>query len=102
MGIEIDQGRNHATKKSQNRSKYRTKKVGGQNKMGCGCGKKAHRAKPKDKPFTVMGNYSILNAQQITKRLETFKKLYCKACEEKDSCDYTKYKNCRESKGLVL
>jgi len=70
--------------------------------MGCNCGKKTRRAKPVDKPFTVMGNYGILNVQQITKRLETFKKMYCKKCEKKDLCDYTMYKNCRESKELPL
>ena len=71
--------------------------------MGCGCGKKTKRAKPPiDKPFTVMGNYGILNSQQITKRLETFKRMYCQNCERREACDYAIYKNCRESKGLPL
>lgn len=70
--------------------------------MGCGCGKKPKRAKPVDRLFTVMGNYAILDARQIAKRLETFKRMYCQNCEKQEACDYTIYKNCRESKGLPL
>jgi len=70
--------------------------------MGCApCGRKK-KAKMEYQPFTVMGGYANLNTTQITKRLETFKKLWCKKCEKKEQCDFAMYKACQESKGKPL
>lgn len=68
--------------------------------MGCApCGKKKKVKSMEYQPFTVMGGYANLNIKQITKRLKTFKKLFCKHCEIKDICNYSKYVECRKSKG---
>lgn len=66
--------------------------------MGCApCGKKK-RVKMEYQPFTVMGGYDNLNITQITSRLKTFKKLFCKNCEVQTICDYAQYKKCRKDK----
>lgn len=48
-------------------------------------------------PFTVMGGYKYLNNQQITKRLQTFKGLYCKECSTEESCTYETYRMCEKA-----
>jgi len=71
--------------------------------MGCTpCGKKKKVKNLVYQPFTVMGDYKYLNSVQISKRLETFKKLFCEECDNKTRCDYGMYKACRESKGQLL
>jgi len=71
--------------------------------MGCtGCGKKKRVKSMEYQPFTVMGGYDNLNTTQITKRLVTFKKLFCKNCEIQVQCDYVQYEKCRKSKGEPL
>jgi len=52
---------------------------------------------PVGAPFTVMGGYKYLNNQQITKRLQTFKDLYCKECNTKETCTYETYKVCEKA-----
>jgi len=52
------------------------------------------RSRPVPKMFDVMGGYKYLNAQQITARLEIFKRIYCKSCPERYACDITKYNSC--------
>lgn len=60
--------------------------------MACGCGgKKARRAPP---PYDVMGGYKYLSQQQINKRLEVFKRVYCKTCQGRYSCDFNTYQTC--------
>ncbi len=59
--------------------------------MGCGCGKKK---KVPPKPFDVMGGYKYLTKNQITKRLDTFKKMYCRKCTERYNCNFEVYQAC--------
>jgi len=71
--------------------------------MGCtGCGKKKKVRSMEYQEFTVMGGYDNLSNKQIVKRLETFKKLFCKNCEIQAQCDYIKYVECRKSKKKPL
>jgi len=60
--------------------------------MGCGCGSSKRKASAK--PFDVMGGYKYLNDRQIKKRLETFKRLYCKTCQGRYNCNFESYKKC--------
>ena len=55
--------------------------------------KKSGASKPKVN-YTVMGNYANLTTAQINKRLEVFKRIYCKDCVDRYDCDYTMYDNC--------
>jgi hypothetical protein len=57
--------------------------------MAC-CG----RSKPITQTFDVMGGYKYLSASQIKARLEIFKRIYCKNCGERYSCDFGKYQSC--------
>jgi len=71
--------------------------------MGCApCGRKKRVKSMEYQEFTVMGGYDNLNITQITKRLKTFKKLFCENCEIKAQCDYAQYEKCRKSKGKSL
>jgi len=68
--------------------------------MAC-CGKKRAHPSALVKPsFTVMGNYKYLNNQQIMKRLQIFKNLYCKECEAKELCTYEVYKMCKKATSI--
>ena len=60
--------------------------------MGCGCSGGKSRSNPK--PYDVMGGYKYLTDKQIRKRLEVFKRIYCKTCQGRYNCTFTVYKEC--------
>lgn len=68
--------------------------------MACrSCGNKnrgKNIAMPKKpiKRYTVMGNYKYLKPNQINKRLEVFKRIYCKDCPDRYKCDFEMYNAC--------
>lgn len=72
--------------------------------MACrSCGNRKNKttkgvAYPKSKKirYTVMGNYKFLKQNQIDKRLETFKRMYCKDCEQRYTCDFKMYNECKK------
>ena len=59
--------------------------------MGCSCGGKKAKS---TKSYDVMGGYKYLTDQQIKRRLETFKRLYCKKCQGRYNCNFETYKGC--------
>lgn len=62
--------------------------------MGCrSCGGKNYHSKTNVK-YTVMGNYKYLKTNQINKRLEVFKRIYCKSCVDRYKCDFDMYNKC--------
>lgn len=68
--------------------------------MACrSCGNKSRGkamtapSKPR-KTYSVMGNYKYLKQNQINKRLEVFKRIYCKDCPDRYVCDITMYNKC--------
>jgi len=86
--------------------------IGGFVKMGCGtCGSRGSSKKisggNKDIAphrtnvnFSVMGNYKYLKPNQINKRLEVFKRIYCPDCQDRYNCDFEMYNRCdKVSKG---
>jgi hypothetical protein len=54
--------------------------------MACGCGSK--KTKAMQKPYDVMGGYKNLTQNQINKRLEVFKRIYCKSCQGRYNCNF--------------
>ena len=71
--------------------------------MACrSCGNKGNKFKSTvpSKRYSVMGNYKYLKPNQINKRLETFKRIYCKDCPSRYECDFEMYNVCdKVSKG---
>ena len=63
--------------------------------MGCNCGQ--NRRKHVRDPGDVMGGYKYLKPQQVTARLEVFKKRNCLECIDRYKCDYNKYLGCKGS-----
>lgn len=66
--------------------------------MGCNCGgsKRIHAQDPLD----VLGGYKYLKRHQIDARLEIYKKRYCKDCELRYKCNYSRYMNCSKKPKL--
>lgn len=64
--------------------------------MGCGCGQKNNKLRF-NKGDNILGSYKYLNDRQIKARLEVYKKINCKNCNERYKCDYVMYLKCREN-----
>lgn len=65
--------------------------------MACGkCGNKNKTASKltTNKRYSVMGNYKYLKPNQINKRLEVFKRMYCKDCSDRYECNFEMYNKC--------
>lgn len=46
----------------------------------------------------LFGGYSSLSDGQIKARLELYKKRYCKQCNERYTCNYERYLECKKQK----
>jgi hypothetical protein len=70
--------------------------------MACGgCAKRraaarARRSAAEENDIT--GGYANLTNQQIKARLEAYKRRYCKDCEVRYECDYSRYLACKKNK----
>jgi hypothetical protein len=62
------------------------------------CGKnkvKTHSTKPAVR-YSVLGKYKYLRHDQLKHRLEVFKRIYCKDCDDRYVCDIEMYNNCNK------
>jgi len=61
--------------------------------MACGGCRARHSAR-NAKPYSVTGGNKYLTDRQIKARLERYKRIYCKECENRYECDFARYKTC--------
>lgn len=67
--------------------------------MACGSCKKRRDKREQDrKVYDVMGGYKNLPDRQLKARLESFKRIHCKECESRYTCDFVMYSNCENKK----
>lgn len=69
--------------------------------MACGgCAKRratARRSANQNKEdYDIMGGYANLNDKQIRARLEVYKRKFCSTCNERYTCDFQRYTECRK------
>ena len=63
--------------------------------MACGsCSNRRAKREASRQVYDVMGGYKNLPDRQLKARLESFKRIHCKDCEHRYTCDFTMYSNC--------
>lgn len=66
--------------------------------MACGSCAKRRKKKVTDVSRELFGEYKYLSNKQIEARLSSFKRKYCKECDDKYTCNYAMYLKCKGGK----
>lgn len=68
--------------------------------MACGACSKKSSTRSSEPVYDLTGGVNInsLNTQQVRARLEVFKRKFCRDCNSRYDCDYSRYLICKITK----